>query len=214
MNKYDGQYTYHRDNIPLMEGEEVIWKGKPRKGAFITGQASQGLAITILWLCFDTIFIIAMISSGQSIDSYILFLIPFFAFHLMPVWIWIKNTITAGKRWENTLYCVTDKRILISDGFFAQNYHTIYYKDIRGVNLHIGFQDKLFKTGDVIFDMDMPVDKKKAIRGGFFDIDDYEKVYKIVQKTIVDIQTDMEYPNAYRPDINPGYGTKYDLWRD
>ena len=209
MNKYDSQYSYHREDIPLMQGEEVLWKGKPKKGAFIVGQASQGFAIALVWLCFDGFFIATMLSSG-SMDQKLFFLIPFFALHLMPVWVWIKNVATARRRWENTLYCVTDRRILISDGFFAENYHTIYYRDILGVNLHIGFQDKLFKTGDIIFTLDMPVDPKNKLRGGFYDIEDYSKVYKMIQRTVVDIQSDMEYPNAYRPDSNSGYGTRYD----
>jgi hypothetical protein len=46
-------------------------------------------------------------------------------------------------------------------------------------------------------------------KGGFYDIEDFERVYKIVQKTVLDVQTDMEYPNEYRPSSNPGYGTRY-----
>ena len=39
--------------------------------------------------------------------------------------------------------------------------------------------------------------------------DPYE-VFKHVKKTSVDIKTDFNYPNALRPEINPGYNTKYD----
>ena len=210
MNKYDYQYSNNRMDIPLMEGEEVIWKGKPKKSAFILGQVTQGILTTLIWLCIDAFFIYHIATSDSFLNGAMLFIIPFFALHLMPVWIWIKNVATARKRWENTLYCVTDRRILISDGFFAENFHTIYYKDIRGVNLHIGMQDKLCKTGDVILELYMPLDQKNKLQGGFYDIEDYNRVYRIVQISVLYIQTDMEYPNAYRPDDNPGYGTKWD----
>ena len=32
---------------------------------------------------------------------------------------------------------------------------------------------------------------------------------KDIQKIILDMQTDMEFPNAYRPETNPGYHTDY-----
>ena len=43
---------------------------------------------------------------------------------------------------------------------------------------------------------------------------DFMKVYKLVQKTVLDVQTDIEYPNAYRPDSNPGYNTRYESRHD
>ena len=35
------------------------------------------------------------------------------------------------------------------------------------------------------------------------------EIYPRLQKIVLDIQTDIEYPNALRPDENPGYNTKY-----
>ncbi len=211
MSKYEDEYSYQRESIPLMEGEQVLWKGKPKKVAYILGQATQGIAVVALWLVFDLFFIFQIVVNGDK--SNLSFIIIFFIMHLMPVWIWLKNTLTASKRWKNTIYYVTDKRIIIGDGFFAENCHTIYYKDILGVNLHVGLLDKLFKTGDVMLVLNYQVqDNSKngnKNKGGFYDIEDFERVYKIVQKTVLDVQTDMEYPNEYRPSSNPGYGTRY-----
>ncbi len=44
---------------------------------------------------------------------------------------------------------------------------------------------------------------------GIIDIENAEQVFKIVQKAILDIQTDIEFPNAYRPNVNQGYQTNY-----
>ena len=46
----------------------------------------------------------------------ILPLVLFFAFHLMPVWIWLGNVLTANKKWKNTKIYVTDKKINIQTG--------------------------------------------------------------------------------------------------
>lgn len=67
----------------------------------------------------------------------ILPLVLFFAFHLMPVWIWLGNVLTANKKWKNTKYYVTDKRIIIQTGIIGASYDTIYYKDIKNVSLKV-----------------------------------------------------------------------------
>lgn len=41
------------------------------------------------------------------------------------------------------------------------------------------------------------------------DIEDPQRVYGMVQSTVMNIQTDIHYPNAYRPENNPGYQTQY-----
>ena len=43
----------------------------------------------------------------------------------------------------------------------------------------------------------------------FLDVDNSKEVYLKIQKIVMDIQTDIEYPNALRPEENPGYKTKY-----
>ena len=83
-------------------------------------------------------------------------------------------------------------------GFVGIDFQSLSYKDILSVHLKVGFMDKILKVGDVYFG------------GGivFFDIENPYEVYKIAQKIVTDIQTDIAFPNAYRPDFNPGYNTK------
>lgn len=40
-------------------------------------------------------------------------------------------------------------------------------------------------------------------------ISDYQEVHKMVKKLQTDVYADIMYPNALRPDENPGYKTKY-----
>ena len=193
---------------PLVEGETLIWSSKPKKNAFIINKVLAMMPFALLWLAFDSTFIIAAIASGD-IGEMLFFIIPFFALHLMPVWIWLGNVLTASKRWKNTKYYVTDRRIIIQTGFADMNYQTIYYKDIKNVNLTIGLIDKLLGVGDIYFELSSYTTKGDS--RAFLDIEQPHEIYPKLQKIVLDIQTDMHYPNALRPDENPGYNTKYTI---
>lgn len=197
-------YTYRQTTPILAPGESILWRGKPKKGAFIATKSLTMLPIAVIWLCFDSVFIIAAIEGGGP-----WFLIPFMLLHLMPVWIWLGSTITAGKRWKNTNYFVTNRRIIIQGGFLAVNESSVFYKDLRNAQLRVGLLDKMFHTGDILFDNGMVYHQKNQHMPMLEDLADAHAVYNRIQKIILDIQTDMEYPNAYRPDTNPGYNTDY-----
>lgn len=189
----------------LTAGESILWRGKPKRGAFIATKSLSMLPIAVIWLILDLNFIGKAFSGGQMLG----FLIPFFALHLMPVWIWLANVVSAGRRWKNTNYYVTNRRIIIQGGFFAVNETSLFYKDLRNARLRIGLLDKLFHTGDIVFDDGITVGNKQNRGHVFEDLEEAEDVYRRIQKIILDIQTDMEYPNAFRPEENPGYQTQY-----
>lgn len=186
----------------LTQGEQLIWSGKPKKAAFIINKSLTMLPFALIWLLFDSTFIVAMFSSNMPKES-LFFIIPFFAFHLMPVWIWLSNVLTAKKRWDNTQYAVTNKRIIINTGFIGMDYQTIYYKDIKNVNLKVGVIDKLLGVGDIHFTLN------EGTSQSFLDIENAYEIYPKLQKVVLDIQTDIEFPNDLRPDENHGYNTKY-----
>lgn len=186
----------------LVEGENIIWQGVPKKSAFILNKMMTMFPIALVWLLFDGGFITMFLSTG-AFKQMFWFIIPFFALHLMPVWIWLGNILTASKKWENTKYILTDKRIIIESGFIGMNYHTIYYRDINKVNLKVGVVDKLLNVGDIYFTVN------DGTNQAFLDIKDVYNVYARIQKIVLDIQTDIEFPNKLRPDENPGYNTKY-----
>lgn len=202
------EFEYSRNQPILAAGEAVLWKGKPKRGAFIASKTLTLLPIAVIWLILDMNFILTAFSGGEMMT----FLIPFFALHLMPVWIWLGSTLTAGKRWKNTYYYVTNRRIIIQGGFFAVNETSLFYKDLRNTKLRIGLIDKLFHTGSVEFDNGMIINNNRQQRVQRLEnLEDSQNVYNRIQKVILDIQTDIEYPNALRPEENPGYNTQYRL---
>lgn len=180
-----------------------------KKSAFLINNILTMLPLALIWLLFDSFFIVAFVSSGSPKEM-ILPLVLFFAFHLMPVWIWLGNVLTANKKWKNTKYYVTDKRIIIQTGIIGASYDTIYYKDIKNVSLKVGIIDKLLKVGDIYIDTgSILTSSSKNIMMTFLDVENPYEIYGKLQKIVLDIQTDIEFPNAYRPDENLGYNTKY-----
>jgi len=45
--------------------------------------------------------------------------------------------------------------------------------------------------------------------GALLHVSDPYGVFKRIKQMSLDIQTDISYPNAMRPEENPGYNTKY-----
>ena len=206
MATFDNEYKDCSANRPVLTaGENILWSGKPRKAPFILAHSLTMMPIAIVWICFDFSAISSILSGG----GFQWFLLGFFALHLMPVWIWLGSLITAPKRWRNTGYYVTNRRIIIQGGFLAVNEKSLFFKDIRSVQNKVGIFDKLFGTGSILFNAELLSGNNKATPPSFQYLDNAQEIYARVQRTVLDIQTDMEYPNALRPEENPGYGTDY-----
>ena len=201
---YSSDYQYGQNPV-LASGETILWRGKPQKKGFVATKSLTLLPIAIIWLILDMSIMGSALGGGQMLG----FFIPFFLLHLMPVWIWLGNALTANRRWQNTAYYVTNRRIIIQGGVMAVNETSLFYKDIQNTQVRIGLLDKVFGTGDILFDAGMYTNKGHVKYFSFADLEDPHQVYSRIQKIILDIQTDIEFPNAYRPAENPGYNTQY-----
>ncbi|MBQ4119661.1 MAG: PH domain-containing protein [Clostridia bacterium] len=175
--------------LELTSGEIIHWQGKPKKNGFIFTKSVAFLPIAIVWLCLDLEIIISSIIEGE----FLLFIIPFFTLHLMPVWIWLGNLISARSRWKNTTYYITNKRIVFQGGFFAVNETSLFFKEINNVNHQIGLFNKVFHSGNISFDSFG--DKTNV----FEHLENAKEVYNLVQPMIYNLQRDTEFPNDLRP---------------
>ncbi len=189
----------------LSEGETILWRGKPNRKSFIASQILKMLPVVIIWLIFDGVFIGTLIGFGifgKLPTIFTVLICLFFAFHLLPLWIWIANIVTASKRQKNMEYAFTNRRIICRDGIIGVDINNIFYTDIKNVNLKVGLIDKWMKTGDIYI-----TSQNKA--QVLWDIEDPYSITSRLQKIISDIQTDIYYPNALRPETNEGYKTNY-----
>lgn len=187
--------------------EQILWSGKPKKRAFLINAFTKMLPIALIWLLFDGAFIGLMIGTMDEIPAPVkIFMVVFFLFHLMPVWIWLSNVLTANRQHENLEYAFTQKRIIIKSGIIGIDFKNIYYSEIDSVNLRVGLVDRIEKVGDIYI---------KSIGGAnvLYDLENPYTLTEKLQKIVVDIKTDIQFPNNLRPAENDGYNTKY-TYRD
>lgn len=187
--------------------EQILWSGKPKKRAFLINAFTKMLPIALIWLLFDGAFIGLMIGTMDEIPAPVkIFMVVFFLFHLMPVWIWLSNVLTANRQHENLEYAFTQKRIIIKSGIIGIDFKNIYYSEIDSVNLRVGLVDRIEKVGDIYI---------KSIGGAnvLYDLENPYSLTEKLQKIVVDIKTDIQFPNNLRPAENDGYSTKY-TYRD
>ena len=187
--------------------EQILWSGKPKKRAYLINAFTKMLPIALIWLLFDGAFIGLMIGTMDEIPAPVkIFMVVFFLFHLMPVWIWLSNVLTANRQHENLEYAFTNKRIIIKSGIIGIDFKNIYYSEIDSVNLRVGLVDRIEKVGDIYI---------KSIGGAnvLYDLENPYSLTEKLQKIVVDIKTDIQFPNNLRPAENDGYSTKY-TYRD
>lgn len=187
--------------------EQILWRGKPKKRAYLINAFTKMLPIALIWLLFDGAFIGLMIGTMDEIPAPVkIFMAVFFLFHLAPVWIWLSHVLTANRQHENLEYAFTQKRIIIKSGIIGIDFKNIYYSEIDSVNLRVGLVDRIEKVGDIYI---------KSIGGAnvLYDLENPYSLTEKLQKIVVDIKTDIQFPNNLRPAENDGYSTKY-TYRD
>lgn len=134
----------------LSSDESLLWKGKPLRKSFILNSVLKYLPFALIWLIFDTLFIVLLVLNVKEIPTIVIvFLAIFFLFHLIPVWLWIYSIISASKRQKIEEYAFTNKRILIKQGFIGSTIISIFYDSINSVNLKIGIIEKMCHVGDI-----------------------------------------------------------------
>ena len=184
--------------------ETILYEGKPDKKCFIFESIFNPLLpAAIIWAIFDAGF------WGMAIESMNFIMIPFFLFHLMPVWIYLAGVLFAFRRYKNTYYIVTDHGVYISSGIFVMNLAAKTFAELSRVNLHRGIFDQMFHVGDVQLTTDQFTRKGVPVAMGINSISDYAEVFQLVKKLQTDIYADVMYPNDLRPKENHGYRTKY-----
>ncbi|WP_294561153.1 PH domain-containing protein [uncultured Traorella sp.] len=185
----------------IKNNETILCEMKPDKFCYCFLPSLRMLPIAVIWGCIDIIFIVNFLHFASGLM--LLFLIAFFAIHLYPCYSVFTSFIRRRIEWENVRYAVTDHRVIQVGGALGVEVRSIDHHEIDHVNITMGLIEKLRHVGSIHITSD-------SGKIDFIGIDNPVKVYKMLTKTSFDVKSDIEYPNALRPDNNPGYQTKYD----
>ena len=191
--KYDKLIDLEYEESPLVEGEQLIWNGKPKKGYFILSNVAVAglIPFILIWTIFDGFMIGALLF---NMTKELRVMMPlygfFFTIHLMPVWMWLSEIISSNRNWKRTEYYITDKRIIVKNGLYSGKYESIYYKDVIDAKVQIGSIDKAFGVGDIYI---------KTTYGtvAFMDIRNVTEVSDKLLKVIKEKQKNMGIENIY-----------------
>ena len=190
----------------LSVGEQILWRGKKAVAISVLESIfNPFLIFALIWLLVDLSFIGMAGAFMLMGDSMGLFILGFFAIHLMPVWIYLGGVITSAIKAKNTEYMITNKGIYVRSGLFNIRVDMKPFTDLSHVSLSQGIFDRMCGTGDVI----STCGHGHGAGGDIVNIYDYEKVYALVKKLQEDIYSDTLYPNDLRPGENHGYNTRY-----
>ena len=144
----------------LAAGEHILWRGKPKKSAYIADKALSMLPIAVIWLVFDLNFLRMAGCNG--------FLLIFLLVHMMPVWLWIGSAVTSVIQWRNEDYFITNRRIIIRKGIFKPERQSVFLRDVHTVRLHYGLLDRLFGSGDIYINYAVHRHGKHRSTSGWF----------------------------------------------
>ncbi len=203
--------TNNKDLLPEFESikddnEKILWTGKPKFIPFIF----TGILGGIFTIAFGVVWLLSvrnLNSNGEkSSPSY------FWIFGLIPLTAGLFAFLRKVFSFSNTAYSYSDKRVMMRSGFIGTDFKTIDYDKISDIEVTVSIVEKIYNVGTIRFFSGRTQSDEGNITklyDSWTAIENPYEVFKMVKQTAVNIKTDFSYPNALRPDTNPGYNTKY-----
>lgn len=173
-------------NSMIADNENILWYGKPNKKCFLLEAIFNPLLpFAVIWGIIDFAFIGALLRGDQAANPPpLFFIIPFFALHLMPVWLYLGGVLLCFRNHKNTHFIVTNKAVYISGGYFSLHFERKTFDQITYFNIRRGFFDQRLGVGDIIFDDPAGFPSRRKIKNNFIihDIPDFQEVYNLIRE--------------------------------
>jgi len=191
----------------LDRDEKVFWEGKPKFWPFFLSSFAAAI-FGLFFLVFGVIILLQGIASG---DYFFIFLPHFWIGVLFVFGIPIYRALV----YKYTYYAITNKRVIFQKGLIGRDFEMVDFDQITNAEVDVGVLDKLFGggSGSILISTagSFTYTRRGAIQKPYTisHIDNPYDVFKFLKKVSFAVKTDIEYPNKYRPKINPGYGTEY-----
>ena len=202
--KTDNPMKQNKVEDILSLDEMILIRLTPHRKVLLLESLFKGLPFVALWVAFDAFFIFMMIQTGffEENTMHIIYVILFFALHLLPLWMYIANIVKTMAGAKNIEYVFTNQRIIIRSGVIGIDFKNIYYSDVEGINCKVGIFDRMFKVGDLYI-------KAAGQSAVLMNIKTPYYYLQKLQRITLDIKADIQYPNDLRPKENHGYKTDY-----
>jgi membrane protein YdbS with pleckstrin-like domain len=188
------------------DDENILWVGKPTFLPYLANALELGVGAAI--------FVVIYYLSTRNIKNDDGTTGNFnYWFAAVPVVFFLWGFLQKLVSFRNTSYAYSDRRVMMRTGFIGTSFKSIDYDKISDIEVTVNFIERVFNVGSIRFfsgrtQIDDGATTKLYDRWEAI-IKPYD-VFKKVKQVSVDIKTDFNYPNALRPDTNPGYNTKYE----
>jgi hypothetical protein len=128
----------------LSSGEKLIWTGKPKAGILLRSSDLFMIPFSLLWAGFAVFWETMVVSSGAPV-FFKLWGIPFV---LVGLYITIGRFFVDAKKRGNTIYGITNERILIKSGIFGTEVKSLNIRSLSDITL----SQKADNGGTIILD--------------------------------------------------------------
>jgi membrane protein YdbS with pleckstrin-like domain len=199
----------------LNDDEQIIWSEKPQEKPFLLVTIIPRTITLIIFGIISFVFIyyfsINWFSFGNNNEDKS---IPWFGFipiffMSFPLWMGILYPFYMLMNYKNVHYCYTNRRIILRSGAWGVDYRTIEYDQVSDLNVEVGPIGEKYNTGNLSIITGTNSEDKK-ITNTMYSISQPYEVFKNINRVMLDIKSDLYYPNELRPSINKGYKTEYD----
>ena len=178
----------------LLPGEEILWEGRPKILSGINPGSVGKSAFGLMWLGFSLFWTITAFLMTRAIpgnDATAMFFKVFFPLFGLPfvaigIFIVFINPMKQKNKVSNTLYYLTDKRLIITSNGLDAIFISIFIKDLKTVHLTKNKDN----TGNIMFGSvfnDAAINGRgsdtyvmPAYNNCFYRIEDAEDVYKLI----------------------------------
>lgn len=126
----------------LGRGEKLLWSGRPRRGLMFRGSDIAFIPFSLVWLGMVVSMMTVMPSLGFSVFHLVLSIFFFIGLHA----VFGRFLIDIIRR-RNTVYGVTDKRVLILSGIFAKRLQSILLPTLSSFEVKRGRRER----GAIVF---------------------------------------------------------------
>jgi hypothetical protein len=188
------------------DDEEVIWTARPKLLPYIITGLGLGVGAVIFVGIYYGVTMNVKNEDGTT-GNFSWF------FAALPLGFFLYEFFKKLFSYSNTRYAYTNKRVMMRTGFIGTDFKSIDYDKISDMEVTVNFIERIFDVGTIKF-FSGRTETNDGTTTKLYDhweaIPNPYEVFKRVKQISVDIKTDYNYPNAFRPETNPGYYTKYD----